>query len=71
MKEDIWKEMEEDLRKKYKQTGSQKPLTAKEIPTATELLDMLEDSNPFKATFMFMKYAIKHFIKQMHKSNQN
>lgn len=61
MKEDIWKEMEEDLRKKCAQTGRayEEPLTAEES------LDMLENSNPFEAVFMFMKYAIKHYIKQI------
>ena len=66
--ENIWKEMEkemeEDLRKKYKHTGTayQNP------PTAEESLGMLKNSNPFEAVFMFVKYAIKHFIKQPHKS---
>ena len=61
------KEMEEDLRKKYKHTGT----AYQEPPTAEESLDMLKNSNLFEAVFMFVKYAIKHFIKQMHKSNQN
>ena len=37
-------------------------------PTAEESLGMLKNSNPFEAVFMFVKYAIKHFIKQPHKS---
>jgi hypothetical protein len=58
---DIWEEMEEDLRKKYKQAekGYQKP------PTAKETLDMLNDINPISFAFNFMKYTIKHFIKQI------
>ena len=63
----IWEEMEEDLRKKYKQPGR----AYQEPPTAEESLDMLKNSNLFEAVFMFVKYPIKHFIKQMHKSNQN
>ena len=56
----IWEEMEEDLRKKYKQTdkGSQHP------PTAKETLDMLNDINPISFAFNFIKYVIKYFIKQ-------
>ena len=57
---DIWEEMEEDLRKKYKQPerGYQKP------PTAKETLDMLNDINPISFYVDFIKYAIKYLIKQ-------
>lgn len=57
---DIWEEMEEDLRKKYKQAekGYQKP------PPIMKVF-AIDEVNIFEVGFIFMKYAIKHFIKQI------
>ena len=48
----IWEEMEEDLRKKYKQPGR----AYQEPPTAEESLDRLEEIGE-----LFVKYAKKLF----------
>ena len=56
----IWEEMEEDMGKKYGHTekGYQKP------PAIMEVYAM-QDVNIFEVIFVFMKYVIKHCIKQI------
>lgn len=58
--EDIWKEMEEDLRKKYKQTGK-----GYQQPNPIMKVYAMEAMGPLSAIFIFTKYVIKHYIKQI------
>lgn len=63
---DIWEEMEEDMKKKYKQTMKKdykEPQS--QYLTAEERLNNMANVEVFTAIYMFMKYSIKHFIKQI------
>ena len=65
--EDIWKEMEDDLRKKYAQVA---PHTLQEKASIMKVYAM-EDTNPFEVEFMFVKYVIKHYIKKVRNRHAN
>lgn len=67
---DIWEEMEEDMKKKYKQTMKKdykEPQS--QYLTAEERLNNMANVEVFTAIYMFMKYSIKHFIKQIRTLN--
>jgi hypothetical protein len=57
---DIWEEMEEDMKRKHRQTGKgyRKP------PAITEVYAM-HDIDIFEVIFVFTKHAIRHFTKKL------
>ena len=57
---DIWEEMEEDMKRKHRQTGK----GYKKHPAITEVYAM-QDVDIFEVILVFTKDAIRHFTKKL------